>query len=86
MPRTPDISFSEQALRTLLASPRQVRVKLLREIERLQANWNQPAAMTARDASGRELSMTLLRPWSITWWLHPVDWEIRILRIEVIRG
>lgn len=86
MPRNPDISFSEQALRTLLASPRQMRVKLLREIERLQANWNQPAAMTAIDASGRELSMTLLRPWSITWWLHPVDWEIRILRIEVIRG
>ena len=63
-----------------------MREKLLREIERLQDNWNQPAAMTVHDVSGRELSVTLLRPWSITWWLHPVDWEIRILRIEVIRG
>ncbi len=42
--------------------------------------------MTIMDAAGRELSVHLMRPWSITWWLHPVDWEIRILSIEVIKG
>ena len=85
MPREPGISFSEQAARALLASPRPAREKLLREIERLRTTWNLPAAATSRDAAGRELSITHVRPWAITWWLHPVDWEIRILHIEAIR-
>jgi hypothetical protein len=85
MPAEPAISFSEQAARTLLASPRAVREKLLREIERLRTVWNLPATATMRDVAGRELAITHVRPWAITWWLHPVDWEIRILRIEAIR-
>ena len=86
MPRDPGISFSEQALRVLLSCRRPARERLLREVERLLAQWNEPAALTVRDGTGRELNVSLLPPFSITWWLHPVDWEIRILHIEIIRS
>jgi hypothetical protein len=85
MPRTPGLSYSEQAFRTLLSCPGGERGRLLREIERLQNCWHERSPMLKRDGEGRDLSVTLIRPWSITWWLHPVDWEIRILRIEIIR-
>jgi hypothetical protein len=85
MPRTPGIFYSDQALRALLASPRGGRELLMREIERLRNNWDQPSAIMIRDGEGRDLTVTLVRPWTITWWLHPVDWEICILRIELVR-
>ena len=69
---------------TLLACPRAVREILLREVARLQSACHEPVAATVKDSAGRVLSITHLRPWAITWWLHPVDWELRVLRIETI--
>ena len=66
MPRDPGISFSEQALRVLLSCRRLARERLLREVERLIAHWNEPAALTVRDGTGRELNVSLLPPFSIT--------------------
>ena len=43
--------------------------------KRLIGHWNEPAALTVRDGTGRELNVSLLPPFSITWWLHPIDWE-----------
>lgn len=85
MPREPGISFSEHAARFLLALPRAHRERLLREIERLRSTLHDAKALPLKDASGRDLSVTHVRPWAITWWLHPVDWEVRILSIEAIR-
>ena len=84
MPREPEISFSEQAARTLLACPRPVRERLLRTIGQLRSICHHPADITVKDASGRGLSISYMSQWAITWWLHPVDWELRVLRIEKI--
>jgi hypothetical protein len=82
MPREPDVSFSEQAARALLGCSRTTREQLLKAIEHLQTTCHEPAEITVKDASGRDLSVSQLRQWTVTWWLDPADWELRILRIE----
>jgi hypothetical protein len=85
MPADPKIVLDESVMRYALAAPSKLRSRLVANLEQLQRSPAEPPDFREQNATGRRLSIKVMRPFLITYWLDgPVN-ELRIVDVQTVR-
>jgi hypothetical protein len=82
----PELVLDEDVFRFILSLTSPQRKRLISHLERLRSHWNEEPDFREQDQSGRWLSVKVLRPFLVTYWLDgPVN-ELRIVDVEKVRA
>jgi hypothetical protein len=86
MPADPKLVLDEDVLRFVLSLTGARRKRLLAQLEHLRCNHHDAADFREKVGSGRWLSLKVLHPFLITYWLDGAVDELRIVDVELVRG
>ena len=75
-------ALDQTVFQRFISQPLSHRRKLMRTFEHLRLDPLQSPAYHIRDATGRELSVILDRPFLITYWNDPMVSEVRIIDLQ----
>ena len=86
MTADPKLVLDEDVMRFVLSLTGARRRALLNQLDLMRSHHHKAPDFRQQDQSGRWLSVKVLRPFLITYWLDgPVD-ELRIVDVELVRG
>ena len=78
------VVLDEDAFHYYLGRRAQERHRLLTVFGQLRNDPYQKSSYTAKDSTGRDLSVSVAQPFLITFWLDAAVFEIRIVNIQKV--
>jgi hypothetical protein len=78
------VVLDEDAFHFFLSRRAQERKRLLTVFAQLRNDPYQKTSYTAKDSTGRDLSISVVQPFLITFWLDAAVTEIRIVNIQKV--